>query len=461
MAPKFGTSGLRGLVSDLTDALVADYTKAFARSCATGGTVFLGRDLRESSPRISSAVAEACLAEGLDVIDCAEVPTPALAMAAGVAGAGAIMVTGSHIPADRNGLKFYTPTGEIGKDDEARILACVGTGAGKAVRRGTLSTRDILPDFANRYVSAFGGKALSGMRVGVYQHSSVARDILGTALEQLGADVVRLGRSDSFIPVDTEALDPDMQSRLSGWATEHQLDAIVSTDGDADRPMVADANGRIVPGDVLGVLTARQIGARHICTPVSSNSMVSGMAEFESVALTRIGSPYVIAAMEAAGPDAAVAGYEANGGFLLGFAAQGPAGDLAPLMTRDCMLPIIAPLFAAASGGRTLADLVAALPQVFTAADRVAGVPTEASAQLIAHLTQDQAARVAFFDTGAPEQSIDLTDGLRVRFKNREVVHLRPSGNAPECRCYAESSSPERARALVAGHLARLRARLG
>ncbi len=123
MAPKFGTSGLRGLVTELTDGLCAGYVRAFLKSVPHGGLLMIARDLRPSSARISAAVANAAAEMGLRVADCGEVPTPALALAAMAAGAPSVMVTGSHIPADRNGLKFYTPTGEITKSDEAAILA--------------------------------------------------------------------------------------------------------------------------------------------------------------------------------------------------------------------------------------------------------------------------------------------------------------------------------------------------
>jgi phosphomannomutase len=59
-----------------------------------------------------------------------------------------------------------------------------------------------------------------------------------------------------------------------------------------------------------------------------------------------------------------------------------------------------------------------------------------------------------------PEQELDLTDGLRVRFASGAVVHLRPSGNAPECRCYAEADSADAAAAFVRLHLAKLKTRL-
>src|SRR5690606_32103364 len=126
MAPKFGTSGLRGLVSDLTPELIADYTRASLAACAVGRGLYIGRDRRASSTEIAATLARAARGEGVAVTDCGAVPTPALALAAMAAGSAAIMVTGSHIPSDRNGLKFYLPGGEITKTDEAAILSALG-----------------------------------------------------------------------------------------------------------------------------------------------------------------------------------------------------------------------------------------------------------------------------------------------------------------------------------------------
>mgnify|MGYP006394654091 CR=1 FL=1 len=451
-APKFGTSGLRGLVTELTGDLVADYTRAFLAACPHGGTVWVGWDLRPSSPAIAEAVIDAIRGQGVDAVRAGVLPTPALALASMGQGAAAIMVTGSHIPADRNGLKFYLPSGEIEKDDETAILTARGVSAGPgegAVRDDTAAG----DAYVARYVDAFGPGALGGLRIGVYEHSSAARDLLGVILTRLGAEVVPLARSDVFVPVDTEAVDPKTRERLAGWCAAHRLDAVVSTDGDADRPMVTDGTGRIVPGDVLGPLTAGFLGADTIATPVSANTGVDAMG-FARVIRTRIGSPYVIAAMQAGGR---VAGYEPNGGFLLGFEAQGPAGPLAPLMTRDSVLPIVAPLARAGAEGRSLAELVASLPPRFTAADRLQGIAPEASGALLARLTDDAAARTALFEGMGPERDADLTDGLRVTFESGDIVHLRPSGNAPEFRVYAETGDPARAEKLVARYLDRVR----
>lgn len=458
MAPKFGTSGLRGLVTELTADLVQDYTKAFIASCDTGGAVHVGQDLRPSSPEIASEVLKAVEAAGLEAIDCGVLPTPALAYSAMAQGHGAIMITGSHIPADRNGLKFYVPSGEISKADEMAIVAALG-GASKAAK-GKRSQQDSTTAFATRYTDAFAKDALAGLRIGVYQHSSVARDLLETILEALGAEVTPLARSEVFIPVDTEAVDPETRGMLAGWVHTHDLDAIVSSDGDADRPMLAIAPGEIVPGDVLGALTAQYLEADILVTPVSSNTMIEAMEGFSTIHRTRIGSPYVIAAMEEALADdraAQVAGYEANGGFLLGFEAKG----LARLMTRDCVLPILAPLALAKSQGVSLADLVADLPPRFTAADRLQGIATEASQAFLAELSTNAAARASFFADMPKETAVDQTDGLRVTFEGGDIVHLRPSGNAPEFRCYAESDSADAATVLVTRHLELLKARLG
>lgn len=478
MSPKFGTSGLRGLVDDLTPILVGNYTRAFLASAAHGGAVHVGWDLRPSSPAIAAAVMAAARASGVQVVVCGPLPTPALALAAMARGHAAIMVTGSHIPADRNGLKFYVPGGEISKQGEAGILARLKAMPAVQTPNGMVATetgRKALPDldgtdalqaYAARYLGWLGaqsGAGLQGWRIGVYQHSSVARDVLVQVIEALGATAVPLARSDIFIPVDTEALDPDTRTMLAGWCAEYGLDAVISTDGDGDRPMLCDASGQIIPGDVLGVLTARQIGAQVICTPISSNSMVRQIPEFRTVHLTRIGSPHVIAAMGQAlqaDPAARVAGFEANGGFLLGFAVTGPGGLLPPLMTRDCLLPILAPMIAARDAGLSLRALAQRLPARFTAADRLQDVDSAAATGWLAQLAGDRAVRAAFFADMPPETGIDITDGLRVQFADGTYVHLRPSGNAPEFRCYTEADSPDRAAALLAHYLRALSAAL-
>ncbi|MCB2133094.1 MAG: phosphomannomutase, partial [Rhodobacteraceae bacterium] len=81
--------------------------------------------------------------------------------------------------------------------------------------------------------------------------------------------------------------------------------------------------------------------------------------------------------------------------------------------------------------------------------DRLADYPTDRAALLVAALRDDRARLGAFLSGIGTEAGRDLTDGLRLRLTGGEVVHLRPSGNAPELRCYAEAANPARAAALV------------
>lgn len=455
MAPKFGTSGLRGLVVELTPDLVADHVRAFVHACDTGGTLYVGQDLRPSSPDIAETIMSAAAAEGLRVVDCGALPTPALALAALKDKAGAIMVTGSHIPADRNGLKFYSRKGEITKEDEAAIGAAIGRpSAGKDGLRETNTTAG--PQFIDRYIKAFGDSALAGQRIGLYAHSAVGRDDLAQMLRGLGAEVIELGRSETFIPVDTEAVDPDTRAMIRDWVTGHGLHALVSTDGDSDRPLLADETGTIVPGDIMGQITAEALGAQAVVTPVSSNSGVTQKG-FATVALTQIGSPYVIAKMEELG--GAVAGYEANGGFLLGFTATAPAGTLGPLVTRDCMLPLIMTLVQAGQSG--VSARVAQEPPVVTIADRLQEVPQSRSQPFVSQLRDSPTARAAFLaKLGVEETACDLTDGVRMQIKGGGTVHVRPSGNAPELRLYIEGADVTAADALMQAGLQALREEL-
>jgi phosphomannomutase len=452
MPPKFGTSGLRGLVTELTPDLVADHVRAFVAACPTGTGLYVARDLRPSSTAIAEMVIDAARAEGLAVTDCGAVPTPALALASMSTGAAAVMVTGSHIPADRNGLKFYVPHGEIGKADEAAILGNLGReSAGEA---GTVTENTTAgADYVARNVGAYG-PALAGRRIGVYSHSAVGRDLLLDIVAGLGAEVVELGRSATFIPVDTEAVDLAIRDRLREWVKEHDLDAIVSTDGDGDRPLLTDETGEVIAGDILGQITGQCLGAAVAVTPVSSNTGAERL--FDRVVRTKIGSPFVIAGMAEAG--GRVVGYEANGGFLLGFDAEGPAGPLPALATRDAVLPFVAPLVAAVDGLRAL---VASQPARFTAADRLQEVPTEASQALVAAFDSDAGRRADFLALfGGYEAGVDRTDGLRMTLRDGRIVHLRPSGNAPELRFYAEADSAEAARETLATGLEALAEKL-
>jgi phosphomannomutase len=277
-------------------------------------------------------------------------------------------------------------------------------------------------------------------------------------LSGLGAHVTRLGRSEAFVPVDTEAIREEDVAAAAAWAKQHSFDAIVSTDGDSDRPLVSDEHGKWLRGDVAGILSAEFLGATFVATPVSCNTAVEKCGAFSRVARTRIGSPYVIEAMNSAlGGAEKVVGYEANGGFLTATDFE-PHGRLPALPTRDALLVHLAVILSARAQRISVSRLLAALPQRFTASDRLEDFPTQLSKQHISALIEGGAAAItkAFPKLGAV-RDISTVDGLRITFASEEIVHLRPSGNAPELRCYTEADSEARAQELNEQALAVLR----
>ncbi|VAX13848.1 Phosphomannomutase, partial [hydrothermal vent metagenome] len=218
----FGTSGARGRVIDMTDQVCYAYTAAFLQhleaqgQLKTGDQIGIAGDLRDSTPRIMNAVATAITNKGCKPVNCGTIPSPAVACYGLEQQIPTIMVTGSHIPDDRNGIKFNTASGEILKQDEEGIRQqTVEIPAGlfsqdghflKAISHLPAPNPEADQHYRQRFLDFFPADCLTNLKIGLYEHSGVGRDILADLLSALGANVIRLGRSEQFIPVDTEAI---------------------------------------------------------------------------------------------------------------------------------------------------------------------------------------------------------------------------------------------------------------
>jgi phosphomannomutase len=472
----------------MTDRECYLYTLAFLRYVKTRSSprgVAIAGDRRKSTPRILEAVGFAVQQEGLQVHCCGLVPTPAVTVYGLKHEMPSIMVTGSHIPEDRNGIKFNMPWGEVLKSDEAEISglyrdleaeedARVRDGTSDFTDRGDLRPAKGFAlgrqnpaaerDYVKRIVTFFPSACLDGLKVVFYQHSCVSRRILPEMLRRLGANVIEVGSSETFVPVDTEAV-ADTE-KLAAWVAEHGADALVSADGDGDRPLVIDEKGNVVRGDVLGILVADFLEADSVSAPVSCNTALEKSGRFRNVDRTRIGSPYVIESMlnaVRAGYERVV-GYEANGGFLTAtdLKLSGSNARLTALPTRDAALPIIALLATSLNRGQTISALVSSLPPRFTRSGLLKNVETDMGKSLVERLAKQGAEGVSavFGDSFGSFDGMDCTDGARITFTTGDIVHLRPSGNAPEFRCYTESSSEIRAAELNRAALDMVRAAL-
>jgi phosphomannomutase len=278
-------------------------------------------------------------------------------------------------------------------------------------------------------------------------------------LTSLGAEVIPLGRTDAFVPIDTEAISEEERLLAANWVKELKLDALLSTDGDGDRPLIADNDGTWLRGDIVGLLCARYLKANIVVTPISSNTAIELTEAFGSVLRTRIGSPYVIEGINQFMQDKhqGVIGFEANGGVLIGDDIQVNGHQLTQLPTRDALLPILSLLAATAEEKVSLSELVTKLPQRFTFSDRLKDFSKERSSKIIKNI-EGNPAILANWVGESYNNPIDINkvDGLRLTFKNGDILHLRPSGNAPELRCYAESNSKVIVEALVFNVLSKI-----
>jgi phosphomannomutase len=507
----FGTSGRRGKVVDLTQLEV--YLNALAEieylqslPLAEGGIkrgdpFYFAYDLRPSSSELVSQeqgrgeLAQAIVAAigdaGMQAVNLGRIPTPALAGFALSRNQGSIMVTGSHIPFERNGYKTNSSRGELLKQQEAPINEQVRQVRKRLYEqpweqsrfneRGMLKGgHQSLPvengaaraEYIERFTHFFAGSSLNGKRLLVYQHSAVGRDLLVEILERLGAQVVKGGRSETFVPIDTENIDAAQLAVIQALADEARengqtLHAVVSTDGDSDRPLllgVDPAMGRVhfFGGDLLGMVVAEYLQADAVVVPISCNDAIDrGKLAPAVEPKTRIGSPFVITGMEAALAKGKqrVCGWEANGGFLTGSPITRNSATLAPLPTRDAGLPILGALFAAEQSGVSLIDLFARLPKRFSRAALLKQFPRATALKIVARFSPpapSDAIRKDLAQFFNPElgfadiDRVDYTDGVRVLFTNGDVAHVRPSGNADELRIYAVADTQERADAIAA-----------
>ncbi len=448
---KFGTSGLRDFDEYITDFEVYINTLGFLEAMALGSfylpswqrgkileegkrVVLLGRDLRPSSDNISEAIAFAIEESGYELKYAGKVTTSELSYYAFQHGWLSIMVTGSHIPFGQNGIKYNLPRREILKIEEKEMLGFV-----EAVRRreyydekriekngrlfnpdgsfrqgrgiGAVSMQRKVEEFyLKRYVDIFQGKPLRGKLIVVYEHSSVGRDLLIEELKGLGAQVIGVGRAaeGTFVAIDTENVTKGQQIYFRQLARYFKgslfarikrilgiynpLFAIVSGDGDCDRPFVMDEEGLFYRGDILNILAAQYLKADAVATPNSANKAVGwAMEEMGTIyKRTQIGSPHIALAflrfLEYGYKR--IVGWEVNGGLLVGSDMEVNGKILHELPTRDSFLPILCALMSAQEENKPLSEVFRQkVKAYYTQASLIKNFASERAKQIIGQIS--------------------------------------------------------------------------
>jgi len=257
---------IRGVAArDLSDDVAYDVGRAVASLLAEEGVqnLCLGRDVRASSPRLHAAVGDGILATGMGLVDVGIVPSPVLYYAVMEAGAGGgVMITGSHNPIEYNGFKLCRGTAPIW-GEEIRGLAARIAARDFTTGHGTRATLDILPRYRRMVVERC--PADRSLHIVVDAGNGTAGPLAPAILADLGHQVVPLycepdGRFPNHLPDPTV---PEYMRDLQARVVRERADLGVGFDGDADRIGLVDENGRLIFGDQILALYARDLLARQ------------------------------------------------------------------------------------------------------------------------------------------------------------------------------------------------------
>ena len=373
MGRLFGTDGVRGLAnSDLTAELALDLSVAAAHVLADAGVfaghrplAVVGRDPRASGEFLEAAVVAGLASAGVDVVRVGVVPTPGVAFLTGAMEADlGVMLSASHNAMPDNGIKFFARGGHKLPDAiedavEARMREPWQRPTGHAVGR----VRDDA-GAVDRYVSHLVGTLphrIDGLRVVVDCANGAASFAAPDALRRAGAEVVAIHAAPDGWNINEACGSTHLES-LQQAVVEHGAHAGIAHDGDADRCLAVDPEGRVVDGDQLLAILAlalRDSGALVDDTVVGTVMANLGFRQAMthsgvSVVETAVGDRYVLEAMKA-------------GGYTLGGEQSGHVIMLDHATTGDGLLTALHVLARVAATQRPLADLAAVmvrLPQV-------------------------------------------------------------------------------------------------
>jgi len=422
---RFGTDGIRGIAGETLTVEIAAALGVALMQQHPAGLVLLGRDTRPSGPALVSALAGAIESHGGTVIDVGVIPTPGLAslVASEPRAACGVVVTASHNPVEYNGLKVLARDGRKIPDAEERTLEAAMEGAlavGVQVVAPSASHVAEAQMYRERYEETLAALArtvsASSLSVVVDAAHGAASPFAVAALAATGATVLPFAMGDGIINDGVGATDP---TALGEQVRVHSADLGIALDGDADRCVVVDAQGRVVDGDVLIALIALDRKARGLAgseravATVLTNSGVERHLAAHDIKLERtpVGDRHIA---ERLSMGEGGFGGEKSGHLL--FTELSPTGD--GLLSAITVLGLVAR--AELSVGE-LADAIPLDPQL----QRTVPVPAGEGQRLLAEAELQHAIREA-------EVSLAQTGGrVLVRLSGTEPL-LRVMGEGPD-----------------------------
>ena len=434
----FGTNGIRGVVGEeFTPDFLVKVGLAIGSYLAQGATVAIGRDTRVSGEMVKNAVISGLLATGVNVVDIGIAPTPAVQYYTKNHADFGLVITASHNPPRFNGVKAVAGDGtelpraeeqkieKLFKLENFRLVAWDTTGKYSQDNRANR-------EYIEKIKSLVNADAIKAAKFKVALDCANGASCFTSPylLEELGVQVVSLNcQPDGTFPGHESEPTPDNLKVLIEFMKNSEDFALgIAHDGDADRVIFVDEQGKFIFGDKTLALLAREIVKEHggtVVTPVSSSLAVERVVKEAGGELvyTRVGAPIVARKMLEIN---AIFGGEENGGLIF------------PEMQycRDGAMGLAKILEIMATQKKRLSELVAELPTFYQ--DKLTvKCPNEKKEKVLEALKTRHA-----------DDNITTLDGVKIMGDGWWVL-LRPSGTEPIYRIYAEAESEGRVKEIV------------
>jgi len=425
----FGTSGIRGNADEFfTNQFCFDIGRTFAiflEKHKFKGSVAVGMDPRPSSERIKKYFLLGLQKENRRTLDEGITPVPAInyILIADDSLAGSAMITGSHIRGDFNGIKFFAFKKEILKEHEREIEEIYEKIKEKiSFKEKPLDSirEEMASNLYRKMLLKLADLPFPKWKIVLDLSNGCQANIMSALFISLGIKTIIINNSldpNKFIARDTET--EGALNELQETVKKEKADLGIALDADGDRVVFVDEKGNFIPGDYSGALISKYGDTPVIVTPINTSQVVNYLGK--PVIRTKVGSPYVVKAME---ENNATFGFEANGG---GFSKE-------IMMSRDAGSAAIKILNLLKKERKTLGELVNTLPQFFLYRTKVE-CPINLNPLIL------EKAKEKFGG-----MKIEEMDGLKIWLSKSTWILFRPSSNAPEFRVFAEAKTREEAR---------------